>query len=583
MLPTRDAITAMAEPAPPEPRPSAAYPRDMAYKSHPISLQPRVDTLQDFHGLVRDAFRDSPAITPAQQSAAELFYPDQSTEKILEPPPARPASMAHAPLPPPPAVKMSTLREVLFVFVVAMAHFTTQAALGQALVPLPIIAESFDVTNPGQAVWFVAGYSLTVGTFILISGRLGDIIGHKRMFCFGYAWFGVWAAFAGFAAYPGRQVWFDICRAMQGIGPAITMPNGLALFGRAYPPGIKKNIVFSIFGAVAPAGFVTGAFAGSLFGQLAWWPWAFWTLALAVWGLLILALIVIPPELSQKPLNPPGFDWSGSFLGVLGLVLINIAWNNAPMYGWSHPTVYFVLIIGLLCMGGFVWVEKRAISPILPLQALNGTALFVLGCIGLGWGSFGIWVFYITRFLETVRDYAPLSVVAQFGPVSLCGLIASGMTGFMLTHTPVSFTMLVSMCAFCIGSVIAGTQPVRQTYWAQTFVSMLIMPFGMDMSFPAASIILSNHMPAEHQGLAMSLVNTVLNYSISIALGIAGTVEVNVAKPGRNTNPNDKAFLMKGYRASFYTGIAVSALGVVLGVMFFARSMLKEGWKVMDH
>jgi MFS family permease len=139
------------------------------------------------------------------------------------------------------------------------------------------------------------------------------------------------------------------------------------------------------------------------------------------------------------------------------------------------------------------------------------------------------------------------------------------------------------MCAFCIGSVVAGTQPIHQSYWAQTFVSMLIMPFGMDMSFPAASIILSNHMPAEHQGLAMSLVNTVLNYGISIALGIAGTVEVNVAKPGPNTNPNDKAFLMKGYRASFYTGIAVSAVGMVLGLTFFLRSMMKEGWKVMDH
>jgi MFS family permease len=464
-----------------------------------------------------------------------------------------------------------------------MAHFCTQAGLGQALAPLDYIGETFHVTNPGEAAWFVAGYSLSVGTFILISGRLGDMIGHKRMFIFGWCWFGVWSAFAGFAAYPGKQEWFDICRAMEGIGPAIIMPNGLALFGRAYPPGIKKNIAFSIFGAVAPAGFVTGATFGALFAEFVYWPWAFWTFTLTCWGFAILAILVIPQELNETPVNPPGFDYMGSLLGVVGLILINIAWNNAPMYGWSDPSVFCLLIIGILVLVGFVWVEKRAVSPILPLNALNGTTLFVLGCVGVGWGSFAVWVFYIFRFLVTVRGFTPLSVAAQFGPTPICGLLASGLTGFMLTHTPISFTMFISMCAFCLGIIVAATQPMEQTYWAQTFVSMVIMPFGMDMSFPAASLILSNHMPPEHQGLAQSLVNTIVNYSISISLGIAGTVEVNVAKMGPGVDPTDPAFLMKGFKAAFYTAVGLSGAGVILGLMFFVRSMRREGWKVMDH
>ena len=161
---------------------------------------------------------------------------------------------------------------------------------------------------------------------------------------------------------------------------------------------------------------------------------------------------------------------------------------------------------------------------------MTGTVNFVLGCVAFGWGSFGIWIFYSFRFLETIRGNTPLFASAQFTPVVISGLIAAGMTGFMLTHTPVSFVMFISMCAFCVGVVIAATQQVQQIYWVQTFFSIIIMPFGMDMSFPAASVILSNHMAAEHQGLAMSLVNTVVNYSISIALGIAGTVESNVVK-----------------------------------------------------
>ena len=474
-------------------------------------------------------------------------------------------------------VKMSTSHEVLFVSVVVLAHFMTQAGLGQVIAPLDIIAESLNTQKPGEKSWFVAGYSLTFGTFILISGRLGDIIGHKRMLAFGYAWFGVWAAFAGFSIYPQRQIFFDFCRAMQGIGPALIIPNGLALFGRAYPPGVKKNIVFSIFGAVAPAGFVAGVMFGSLFSQFVWWPWTFWSFAIVCWCLSFLSLLVVPRELSTKPTNPPGFDFTGSIVGVAGLILVNVAWNNGPLYGWGTPHVYFLLIIGLLCLIAFWWVDMRAENPILPMYAMTGTVNFVLGCVAFGWGSFGIWIFYSFRFLETIRGNTPLFASAQFTPVVISGLIAAGMTGFMLTHTPVSFVMFISMCAFCVGVVIAATQQVQQIYWVQTFFSIIIMPFGMDMSFPAASVILSNHMAAEHQGLAMSLVYTVVNYSISIALGIAGTVESNVVK---NISDPVEADL-KGIRFAFYAGIGLSVMGVICGASFFARSYIKEGWKVM--
>jgi MFS family permease len=593
-----DAITSIPEHKFPNARRRGTFgydsPTASIYKTRHISLQSRVESLQDFHGLNTDLNQSLPELhSPAGGRSyrsrsyllTETILPsdqDKSDEEKAKEESAE-DMVAHSDQPPPPAIKMGRLREILFVFVVAIAHFMTQGALGQALVPIDIIGQTFHINNPGEAAWFVAGYSLTVGTFVLISGRLGDIVGHKRMFVFGYAWFGVWSAFAGFAAYPGRQIWFDFCRAMQGIGPAIIMTNGLALFGRAYPPGIKKNIVFSIFGSVAPAGFVCGAAFGSLFAELAWWPWAFWSYAITLWGLTILAVMVIPKELGERPLNPPGFDWTGSVIGVAGMILINVAWNNAPMYGWGAPKVYFVLIIGILAMVGFFWVEGRAISPILPLSAFSGTSLFPLVCVGVGWGAFGVWVFYTCRFLATIRGAEPLSIAAQFGPTPICGLLASGLTGFMLTHTPVSFTMFISMCAFCIGIIIMGTQPAHQTYWAQTFVSMVIMPFGMDMSFPAASVILSNLMPPEHQGLAQSLVSTFVNYFISISLGIAGTVEVNVAKVTPGVDPNSEEFLLKGYHAAFYTAIGLSAMGVACGAAFFARTMAKEGWKVMDH
>ncbi|KAF1949835.1 MFS general substrate transporter [Byssothecium circinans] len=443
---------------------------------------------------------------------------------------------------------MSVTQKILFVGVCAVSHLMTQAALGQALIPIDVIASEFGNVSPGELSWFIAGYSLTVGTFIMISGRLGDIFGHKRVFAFGYAWLGLWSVLTGFSAYVRHQIFFDICRAMQGIGPALLMPNALALFGRAYAPNsIRKNIVFSIFGALAPAGFVIGGTFGSLFAQLAWWPWGFWSYGLTAFGLSAFSLLAIPRALSARPTHKPKFDWTGALLIVAGLVLVNIAFNNGPLYGWGVPHVYFILIIGLLCIGFFIWVELRATNPLLPVRALSSTVGYVLALVGLGWGAFGIWVFYTVRFLQHIRHETPLTISAHFSPAVPAGLIAAGLMGILLTHTPVSFT-----------------------YWAQTFVSIVVMPFGMDMSFPAATLILSNHMPREHQGLAASLVNTVANYSISIALGVAGTVEVYApgSADGRMANRNAQ-----------FTVLGLAGVGVLFGVVFFGR----EGWRVMGH
>ncbi|KAG9565560.1 hypothetical protein KCU71_g14046, partial [Aureobasidium melanogenum] len=134
--------------------------------------------------------------------------------------------------------------------------------------------------------------------------------------------------------------------------------------------------------------------------------------------------------------------------------------------------------------------------------------------------------------------------------------------------------MLIAMLAFCAGQAISAFMPVHQTYWPQMFVSILIMPFGMDMSFPAATVILSNHMPREHQGLAASLVNTMVNYSISLALGIAGTVEVSVM-----THDGTLADTIWGVRCAFYTGLALAGCGVLLGELASLQVKLGVDYK----
>lgn len=219
-----------------------------------------------------------------------------------------------------------------------------------------------------------------------------------------------------------------------------------------------------------------------------------------------------------------------------------------------------LLILGILLLALFVVIERKVAQPLVPLDTLSGKPGFVLVCIALGWSSFGIWSYYFLRFIANLRHNSPLSAAAQFTPAGISGLIAALTTGYMLSRVRTSLVMVSAMAAFCVGNILLGTMPVDQTYWIQSFLTLVITPWGMDQSFPAATIILSDFVPKEHQGIAASLVVTIVNYSISLGLGIAGTVEVHVSNGGQD--------LLGGYRGASYAGIGLSGLGFLFAMTY---------------
>ena len=385
------------------------------------------------------------------------------------------------------------------------------------------------------------------------------------MFIFGYSWFSAWSLVAGTSVYSQSQVFFDFCRAMQGIGPAVLLPNSLALLG-SYPPGHRKAMIFSIFGACGPTGFVIGALFSSLLGQLAWWPWAYWCMSILCCMLAVVATFVIPGSMRHKPMDSTGqsFDYLGAFLGVAGLVLFNVAWNQAPVVGWQTPYIIVILILGVASLACFFVIERRVRQPLLPLKGLSKEVGFVLGCVALGWSSFGIWLFYMWQFLGSLRGCTPLSTVAQLSPVTVSGTCAALLTGHFLQRTRTAYVMAVAMVAFCVGNILLATAPVDQTYWIQVFLATVVTPWGMNLSFPAATVIISNFLHKEHQGIAAALVSTTVNYSISIGLGIAGTVEGQVNDGGVD--------LLAGYRGAWYAAIGLAGCGVLLSCHFIFDS-----------
>ena len=470
------------------------------------------------------------------------------------------------------AETLSLPHELAFISVICTAQFTTQVGLGQCLSILHVIGASFGITNPGGLSWLIAGYSLTVGTFILIFGRFGDLFGYKRMLVIGFSWFAVWSMVAGLAVY-SNHVLFTFARALQGIGPAIVLPNGLAILGATYAPGRRKEMVFAIFGATAPAGAVIGAAFAGVF-SLAWWPWTFWSFAIVLAFTAAAAVIVIPDPPKKCPSNYTlrqklsSLDLLGAVVGIAALVLFNFAWNQAPTVGWQEPYIYVLLIISIALIPLFFYIELRiASSPLIPFSILSADVSLVLACVACGWACFGVWTYYTFQLLQVLRHASPLLSAACISPVAVSGAAAAVTTGFLLSRLRPAWVMTAALTAFTVGTILIATAPVGQTYWAQTFVCTVIIPWGMDMSFPAATLILSNAVDKEHQGMAASLVATIVNYSISLGLGFAGTVEVHVNNGGKT--PED---ILKGYRGAWYVAIGLAGLGIVLSLSFVVKS-----------
>ncbi|KAF2681417.1 MFS general substrate transporter [Lentithecium fluviatile CBS 122367] len=485
---------------------------------------------------------------------------------------------------------MTWTREAAFIFITCIAQFLSLSALNQTVAPVLVLADYFHVEDYGTLSWFSASFSMSVGTFILPAGRLGDMYGHKRIYLIGWLWFSVWSLISGFS-YTSNNIFFSICRAFQGIGPALLVPNAVALIGRTLPVGPKRMIGFACFGACGPLGATAGAVFSALLADLLWWPWCFWILSIVCLIVMFLAYLILPNEPTSQTPTPLGknqqtqrqrFDYWGTITGVSGLVLINFALNQAPLVTWANPYITSLLGAGVLFMIAFILVELYATDyPLIPIRGLGIDAIFALTCIAVGWASHGIWAYYLYLFLEHLRGHSALLTSAETSPVAVTGVLFAFSTVWLIQRVGVSYVMLISMTCFMAGSLLLATMPLAQTYWAQTFVSVLLMPGAMNLSYPAANILLSSSLPKEKQGIAASLVSTMVNYSISCGLGFAGsvhryTLEREAKRRGVHGRPaplGDRGrelteVRLVGLRAAYWFSVALGGFGMLVALVF---------------
>ncbi|GFF56619.1 drug resistance protein YOR378W [Aspergillus udagawae] len=251
---------------------------------------------------------------------------------------------------------------------------------------------------------------------------------------------------------------------------------------------------------------------------------------------------------------------AGCVTGINGLILFNVALNMAPGAQWQGPYIYILLIASLVFFGLFGYTERKATFPLIPFSAITPDISFILATLACGWSAFGVWVLYGWEFVQNFRGISPLFACLQFSPAAINKFVASFTTGLILQRLPASVVMMISAAAFCTTDFLYATMPIKQSYWAQLFVSIIVIPWAMEMSFPASNILLSNATPQDHQGVSASLVVTIINYAVFLGLRFGAIVETNLNKNGTD--------LLRGYRGAWYLGVGLAASGIILTIFF---------------
>ncbi|KAI8288115.1 Efflux pump terJ [Colletotrichum sp. SAR11_240] len=457
-----------------------------------------------------------------------------------------------------PAVFKSQWSEIGFCFSLLGSMLMAEYFVSGFHIILPPLAKELDIPAASQT-WPSSVFSLVTGAFLLPLGRLGDMYGGYFVFNIGLAWFFVWCLIAAFS---NNYLMLIFCRALQGLGSAAYLPAGIMLLGKIYRPGPRKNLVFALYGAFAPIGFFFGILIGGVAGQFLNWRAYFWLGSIVLGIITAVSFLTIPNDLREKR-QEISMDWWGVATIVPGLLLVVYAItdsSHAPQ-GWASPQIIVTLVLGVAFLVGAWYVEaKVASNPLLPADLFAPKSMKTLAfALFFAYGTFGLFLFYSSFYIETVLHMSPLLTAVWYVPMILGGLVIGTVGGFTLHLLPGRVLLAISGTGNLLSVLLFAIMPDNPNYWAYVFPAMICGTIGIDITYTVSNVFITTNLPAYRQGTAGALINSLLFLGISFFLGI-GDVAV-----GQTSHLGTK----QSYKTAFW--LAVGVAGVALALYAFVQ------------
>ena len=244
----------------------------------------------------------------------------------------------------------------------AMAQFVVVLDASIVNVALPTIGESLAFSQDNLA-WVVNAYVLTFGGFLLLGGRLADLLGRRRVFMGGLVLFALASLAGGFAQSDSVLI---AARAVQGLGAAILSPAALSIVTTTFRDGAERNKALGVWGAVAGAGGAAGVLLGGVLTEYLGWEWVLWVNVPIGIGAAALAPTLIAETRSDSETR--AFDFAGAVSVTAGLSMLVYALVEAPGAGWGSAQTLGLLAGSLALLGAFVAIERRSAAPLVPFR-----------------------------------------------------------------------------------------------------------------------------------------------------------------------------------------------------------------------
>ena len=374
--------------------------------------------------------------------------------------------------------------------------------------------------------WVVNAYTLAFGGLLLLGGRMGDLLGRRRIFIAGIALFALASLAGGFATDQG---WLLTARVVQGIGGALAAPASLSLIAVTFPEGKERNRAMGVYAGVSISGAAIGLIAGGLLTSYLDWRWVFF-----VNVPIGLVLVLLAPRVIGESDRVRGkFDLPGAITGSLGLGALvyglseaATTFSNGQATGhWGSTKVIASLVAAVVLLGTFAFIEARSRHALVPprvLKSRDRTAAYLISlCIGTA--VFGMF-FFMTLFVQEVWHYSPvrsgIAYLPMVGLIVVGAALSSQLVGRIGARPLITFGPLLAAGGLFWLSRITE----QSTYAGGLLGPMMLTGLGMGLTFVPLSLVALAKVPNKDTGVASSLLNTGQQVGGSIGLAILGTV-----------------------------------------------------------